>query len=233
MMRNRWRQGSLQIPVEERKNQNTAKMIRLAIIFSTAFCYNYTFDYSNGVLFQENEPLWTYDADIPVRVNVLLDSPREKFRRGLNADCGETYLVEKKSRNFFGRNGTNFNETTEDCLLAFRTFDEVIRSFMGEDLTMSWDYKRDSMDRREYYNFKKNYPNETITYEEYVKQGRPLFPSEIRRRNRRAAMAGAAAVGGVAIAGSYIYTGVVDAKSRARDAVLAAEINMKTGFPAT
>ena len=37
----------------------------------------------------------------------------------------------------------------------------------------------------------------------------------------------AAAVGGVAIAGSYIYTGVVDAKSRARDAVLAAEIDIE------
>ena len=69
-------------------------MILLTIIFSTANSYNYTFDYSNGVLFQENEPLWTYDADIPVRVNVLLDSPREKFRRALNADCGEDYLLE-------------------------------------------------------------------------------------------------------------------------------------------
>ena len=209
-------------------------MIRLAIIFSAAFCYNYTFDHANGVLFQENEPLWTFDADIPVRVNVLLDSPREKFRRALNADCGEDYLVEKKPQNFFGRNGTDFNETTEDCLLGFRTFDEVIRSFMGEDLTMSWNYERNSSDRAAFDRYRKNSPEDRLTYEEWQKKGRPIYqgeenllPENRARRTRRAAFAGAAVVGGVAVAGSYVYTGVVDAKSRARDALLAAEIDIE------
>ncbi|CAG5080973.1 Oidioi.mRNA.OKI2018_I69.PAR.g9756.t1.cds [Oikopleura dioica] len=233
-------------------------MILFTIIFATANSYNYTFDYSNGVLFQENEPLWTYDADIPVRVNVLLDSPREKFRRALNADCGEDYLLESKPTNFFGRNGTDFNETTEDCLLGFRTFDEVIKSFMGEDLTISWRHKLDSSDRKSFNLFKNAYPEDPLTYEEYLKNGLPKNPvrprqlfssfkeaypndpltyeeylkkglpkNPVQTRNRRAAMAGGAVIGGVAIAGSYVYTGVVDAKSRARDAVLAAEIELE------
>ena len=129
---------------------------------------------------------------------------------------------------------------------------------MGEDLTISWKHKLDSSGRKSFNSFKNAYPEDPLTYEEYLKDGFPKNPvrprklfdsfkeaypndpltyeeylknglpkSPVQTRNRRAAMAGGAVIGGVAIAGSYVYTGVVDAKSRARDAVLAAEIELE------
>jgi hypothetical protein len=82
---------------------------------------DYVFDHQNGVLFREDDPISIHDASIPIDLNLLIDSPREKFRKSLNADCGETYLQEKMKTNFYGRNETIDQDTQENCLLAFRT----------------------------------------------------------------------------------------------------------------
>ena len=92
-------------------------MRNLFFLVSTIVAHNYIFDSSNGLLFQENEEIWVYDARVPVNVNIMLPSTREKFRTAFNADCGEKYLEETMTSNLFGRNDTNttsFNETMNE-----------------------------------------------------------------------------------------------------------------------
>lgn len=195
----------------------------LQFFITTSVAEKYIFDYSNGVLFQENPPVYIYDASIPIDINVMLDSPREKFRNSIQADCGEDYLIEEFQNNFFGRNDSNFNQSTEDCLTAFRTFDQAFISFMGEDLIFTrthnlTNYKRRSENmNKATKDLLENYP----TFEEWQKENE----EKAKKRNRRAAPIAVGA--GVAIAATGGYSIYVDAKSRARDALLADEIELE------
>lgn len=179
---------------------------------------DYVFDHQNGVLFREDDPISIHDASIPIDLNLLIDSPREKFRKSLNADCGETYLQEKMKTNFYGRNETIDQETQENCLLAFRTFDEIFLSFLGTDLVMTSAYNNSNYKQRSANLIKAG--REALaqpSYEEWAKQGNKP------KRSRRAA----AVAAGLVVAGTGGYTVYVDAKSRARDALLAEEINLE------
>ena len=178
--------------------------ILLFSIISTTFA-NYIFDSADGLLFQENEDIWVYDAAVPVDINILLDSPREKFRQTFNADCGEDYLVEKQPGNLFGRNDTDMNETTTDCLTAFRTFDQVILSFLGEDLVTTTQYENENRKQRNKL-FREKFEREEA---EYQRKTKILEQGYLDRSRRNAAIAG-----GLTVAGTLGYTVAVDAKSR-------------------
>lgn len=186
-------------------------------IISTTLA-NYIFDNADGLLFQENEDIWVYDAAVPVDINILLDSPREKFRQTFKSDCGEDYLVEKQPGNLFGRNDTDMNETTTDCLTAFRTFDQVILSFLGEDLVTTTQYENENRKQRNKL-FREKFEREEA---EYQRKTKILEQGYLGRSRRNAAIAG-----GLTVAGTLGYTVAVDAKSRARDSMLAEEIDLE------
>ena len=177
---------------------------------------DYIVDGVNGILFQENDPIWVYESAIPVNINILLDSPREKFRQAMKADCGESYLEEEMGKNFFGRNDSDHEEYTKNCLMAFRTFDQVILSFLGQDLVTTEKYENTNRRQRNKL-FSEKIEKEQKEYEE---QSKIL---EAKYRSRR----NAAVAGGLTVAGTLGYTIVVDAKSRARDALLADEIDLE------
>ena len=190
----------------------------LIFLFNLTIAKNYIFDSKNGLLFQENDMVWIHDGSVPIDVSIMLDSPREKFRRAMNADCGEDYLVEKMPFNLFGRNDTNFNESTSDCLTAFRTFDNVIMSFLGEDLVTTAKYENENRKQRNKL-FREQIEREEREYNENIKR---LERGEKIRTRRNAAVAG-----GLTVAGTLGYTIAVDAKSRARDGLLAEEIDLE------
>ena len=190
----------------------------LIFLFNLTIAKNYIFDSKNGLLFQENDMVWIHDGSVPIDVSIMLDSPREKFRRAMNADCGEDYLVEEKPFNLFGRNDTNFNESTSDCLTAFRTFDNVIMSFLGEDLVTTAKYENENRKQRNKL-FREQIEREEREYNENIKR---LERGEKIRTRRNAAVAG-----GLTVAGTLGYTIAVDAKSRARDGLLAEEIDLE------
>jgi hypothetical protein len=104
--------------------------------------------------------------------------------------------------NFYGRNETIDQETWEYCLLAFGIFDEVFLSFLGSDLVMTSAYNNTNYKQRSAYLIKAG--REALaqpSYEEWA--------------------------AGLVVAGTGGYTVYVDAKSRARDALLAGEINLE------
>ena len=186
----------------------------LLLQFINAF--DYIVDGVNGILFQENDPIWVYESAIPVTVNILLDSPREKFRRAMKADCGENYLEETMEKNLFGRNDSDHQESTENCLMAFKTFDQVILSFLGQDLVTTEKYEKTNRIKRNKL-FREKIEREQKEYEEHTKM------LEAKYRSRR----NAAVAGGLTVAGTLGYTIAADAKSRARDALLADEIDIE------
>lgn len=194
----------------------------LTFLFYFAIAENYIFDSKNGLLFQENEMVWVHDGSVPVDISILLDAPREKFRQAMKADCGEDYLVEKMPTNLFGRNDTNFNETTSDCLTAFRTFDNIIMSFLGEDLVTTQKYRMDNIKKRIKLIDEKGENEGKRLKEQYDEKMRRIENGERIRTRRNAAVAG-----GLTVAGTLGYTIAIDAKSRARDGLLAEEIDVE------
>ena len=197
-----------------RQRASIPKMKIIFLLLANVAAHDYTFDHKNGLLFQENDPVWVYDARVPVDVNIMLLSPREKFRAAFKADCGEEYLENKLEQNLFGRNDTNstsFRESSEDCLTAFRTFDNVILSFLGEDLVTSRQYNRTTADKR-----RRLYEEQ---YDREVKE-RKLMEEKIRRGRRSIDP-----VSGLLIAGTLGYAISIDARSIQRDNLITQQIN--------
>jgi hypothetical protein len=184
-------------------------------LFTASNAYDYTFDHNNGLLFQENDPVWVYDARVPVDVNVMLMSPREKFRTAFKAGCGEDYLEDKLDANLFGRNDTNttsFKESAEDCVTAFKTFDNAILSFLGEDLVTTWRYNITNEKKR----FR-------LEKEEFDRVDKEMEIAAGIRRSRRSIDP----VTGLLIAGTLGYAISVDARSMNRDKLLTEEIELE------
>ncbi|CAG5081808.1 Oidioi.mRNA.OKI2018_I69.PAR.g9966.t1.cds [Oikopleura dioica] len=168
-------------------------MKNFAILLTFSFA-DYIFDRKSGVIFKELDDIYVFDSEIPRDIAIMVNSPRKKFRDGLNLDCGDesTGLLPKPD-NFFGLNSSRITTESEFCTKAFDTFDQIVLSYIGSDLQFTERYNR--------------------TFDKLISQQRA-------RRVRR----NPAAIGGVAVVATGGYTWYVDSASRGRDEEIRQEV---------
>jgi predicted HTH domain antitoxin len=190
--------------------------MKIILFFTLPFCKpddEFIFDKSNGIVFRKEEPIFTFDSEVPARINILVPSPRQVFRTSLQADCADRNQgLPPMAKNFFGINGSipdleeNLEHLARTCSEAFNIFDSMILSLVKDELVYTDDFKPELQDQP---------------------RSKPkLMRRETRRRRKReiiiATVATVAAVGMVANLG---YTASVDIKSKQRDELLEQKIN--------
>ncbi|CBY16392.1 unnamed protein product, partial [Oikopleura dioica] len=112
--------------------------MKIFLILTLPFCKpddEFVFDKSNGIVFRKEEPIYTFDSEIPARINIMVPSPRQVFRTSLQADCADTSQgLPPMGRNFFNIDGSipeleeNLQHLSETCSEAFNIFDSMILS---------------------------------------------------------------------------------------------------------
>ena len=49
----------------------------------------FIFDRTSGIVFRREDPVFTFDSEVPRIIDIMIASPRLKFREAFQADCGD------------------------------------------------------------------------------------------------------------------------------------------------
>lgn len=192
--------------------------MKIFLIFTLPFCKpddEFVFDKSNGIVFRKEEPIYTFDSEIPARINIMVPSPRQVFRTSLQADCADTSQgLPPMGRNFFNIDGSipeleeNLQHLSETCSEAFNIFDSMILSLVKNELVFTEDYKPELHEKQK-------------TKPKLMRRE----TSARRRRRREVVIATIATVAAVGMVANLGYTATVDVKSKQRDELLEKKID--------
>jgi hypothetical protein len=62
----------------------------------------FIFDRTNGIVFRREDPVFTFDSEVPRIIDIMIASPRLQFREAFQADCGDlSEGLDKMPKNFF------------------------------------------------------------------------------------------------------------------------------------
>ena len=104
-------------------------------LFIVTSAYEYTFDRESGVLLKSMDDVYVYDSEIPTDIAIMIDSPRNKFRESMKADCGDRSTgLPPMEHNFFGLPEKRIDTESMYCTQAFDTFDHIVLSYIASDL---------------------------------------------------------------------------------------------------
>ena len=202
-------------------SQTTKTAMKIEILLLFPFCRpdeELIFDRVNGIVFKRENPVFTFDCEIPRIVDIMIASPRLQFREAFNADCADfSEGFEKMPSNFFNIDESlphlqeNLQRLSKTCSSAFNIFDAMIFGLVNDDLIPTEIFNKTSA-------------------QPPVKKNRLRRENEIANpRQRRAVGAaiavGAAAAGAVAIVATAGYAISVDVKSKKRQELLEKKIN--------
>ena len=178
----------------------------------------FIFDRINGIVFRREDPVFTFDSEVPRIVDIMIASPRLQFREAFQADCADIDEgLDMMPRNFFNIDGSlpdlqeNLQRLSKTCSSAFNIFDAMIFSLVNDDLIPTEILNKTSSQPP----LKKN----------RLRRDEPTAISRQRRAIGAVIAGGAAAVGAVAIVATAGYAISVDVKSKERDELLERKIN--------